>query len=195
MQQLHQHPLQQQPSGSLDFLPKCSGVLNRVYMACNTIQPMFGLHAKDVFYRPVRETFPNIAADYYARISHPMTFRTIEERISKGFYVNAQMFADVSHGRAGAVVAGSSSCHGRGGEDPRCCPGSRAACQGCWRSLPVTSSCVTSSAVASPNRAKVDLHTCASSTAYNTLSNAAYTLCLPAVLRCCPVAAGHAAGV
>jgi hypothetical protein len=101
LQQLQQQPLQRQPSGSLDFLPKCSGVLNRVYMACNTIQPMFGLHAKDVFYRPVRETFPNIAADYYARISHPMTFRTIEERISKGFYVNAQMFADVSfHGAA-----------------------------------------------------------------------------------------------
>lgn len=158
MQQLHQHPLQQQPSGSLDFLPKCTGVLNRVYMACNTIQPMFGLHAKDVFYRPVRETFPNIAADYYARISHPMTFRTIEERISKGFYVNAQMFADVSgHGGAGSMslLAAAVAVGGEG----RTLGEGRTACQGCWSSIPVTSSCVGRSAVASPYRAKLDVHT------------------------------------
>lgn len=96
MQHLHGHPLQQQPSGSLDFLLKCTDVLHRVYATCNTIQDMFGLSAKDVFYRPVRETFPLIAPDYYARISHPMTFRIIEERIARSQYLNAQMFADVS---------------------------------------------------------------------------------------------------
>lgn len=98
-QQLHhlQHqPLQHQPSGSLDFLPKCTEVLHRVYAACNSIAPMFGWSAKDVFYRPVRETFPQIANDYYQRIQQPMTFRDIEQRIAKGYYVNAQMFADVS---------------------------------------------------------------------------------------------------
>jgi hypothetical protein len=104
MQHLHNHPLQQQPSGSLDFLQKCTDVLQRVYATCNTIQPMFGLSAKDVFYRPVRETFPLIAADYYARISHPMTFRIIEERIARSQYLNAQMFADVSNQHAYACA-------------------------------------------------------------------------------------------
>lgn len=99
----HAHQLQQQPPGSLTFLPKCLDVLNRVYAACQQMEPVFGLPVKDVFFRPVRETFPQIAQDYYARIPHPMTFRQIEERIRGSQYQNAQSFADVS--RAGWLGA------------------------------------------------------------------------------------------
>jgi hypothetical protein len=79
-----------------DFLSKCVEVLNRVYACCATIPPIFNWSAKDVFYKPVSETFPTIAADYYSRIPHPMTFQMIEQRIRGGVYQNAQQFADVS---------------------------------------------------------------------------------------------------
>lgn len=106
-QQHHQaHQLQQQPPGSLAFLPKCLDVLNRVYGACQSMEPVFGLPVKDVFYRPVSETFPQIAPDYYARIPHPMTFRTIEERIRSSQYTNAQSFADVRSGGRGVGLTG-----------------------------------------------------------------------------------------
>lgn len=96
-QQPHAMQLQQQPSGSLtDFLPKCTEVLNRVYAACDTMPHVFHLNVKEVFYKPVSETFPTIAADYYSRISHPMTFREIEARIKDAKYTSPQMFADVS---------------------------------------------------------------------------------------------------
>jgi hypothetical protein len=84
----------QQASG--DFIGKCWEVLHRVYACCATITPIFNWSAKDVFYRPVSETFPTIAADYYARIQHPMTFGMIEHRIRTNVYQNAQQFADVS---------------------------------------------------------------------------------------------------
>uniref|UniRef100_A0A383VNB0 Bromo domain-containing protein n=1 Tax=Tetradesmus obliquus TaxID=3088 RepID=A0A383VNB0_TETOB len=77
-----------------DFLGKCVEVLNRVYACCATIPPIFNWSAKDVFYKPVSETFPTIAADYYSRIPQPMTFQMIEQRIRGGVYQNAQQFAD-----------------------------------------------------------------------------------------------------
>jgi hypothetical protein len=79
-----------------DVLGKCMEVLNRVYATCNTMPPLFNWSVKDVFYRPVSETFPAIAADYYMRITQPMTFHTIEHRIHTGYYHNAQQFCDVS---------------------------------------------------------------------------------------------------
>jgi hypothetical protein len=100
LQQL-QHPhagpqLQQQPSGSLEFLPKCSDVLNRVYQACGNMGTLWNIPVKDVFYKPVIETFPSIAASYYKAIAQPMTFRMIEEKIARHEYLHAQQFADVS---------------------------------------------------------------------------------------------------
>lgn len=197
MQQLHQHPLQQQPSGSLDFLPKCSGVLNRVYMACNTIQPMFGLHAKDVFYRPVRETFPNIAADYYTRISHPMTFRTIEERISKGFYVNAQMFADVSHGGAGSMslLASAVAMGGEGRtQDAVLAAGPHARDAGA-HSLSQAAVSQAAQLRHLPGLRLISTRALHQQPATRCPTLPILCVRLLAALHCCPVAAGHAAGV
>jgi len=87
---------QQQAPTSYEFIPKCYDVLNRVYAACNQSPPIFGMSVKDVFYRPVSETFPNIAGEYYRVVTSPMTFGIIEDRIGRRVYNNAQMFADVS---------------------------------------------------------------------------------------------------
>ena len=96
MQQPQQMQLQQQPSGSLDFIPKCWDVLNRVYAVCNTSPWIFNMPVRDVFYKPVSETFPGIAAEYYRVITNPITFAMIEDRLNRHYYTNAQMFADVS---------------------------------------------------------------------------------------------------
>lgn len=85
---------QQQAPTSYEFIPKCYDVLNRVYAACNQSPPIFGMSVKDVFYRPVSETFPNIAGEYYRVVTSPMTFGIIEDRIGRRVYNNAQMFAD-----------------------------------------------------------------------------------------------------
>lgn len=79
-----------------DFLGKCMDVLQKVYMTCNSIGMIFNWSCKDVFYRPVSETFPTIAPHYYANVPNPITFREIEQRIANGYYHNAQQFADVS---------------------------------------------------------------------------------------------------
>jgi hypothetical protein len=98
--QAHQQPQQQQLQQQQSvFTPecaaKCRSVLQRVYAACATWQPIFGLPVKDVFYRPVHETFPTIAAEYYRVVAQPMTFAMIEERLQPGNY-STQQFADVS---------------------------------------------------------------------------------------------------
>lgn len=80
------------PSGN--FLPKCREVLHRVYHAIDSQGFIFGFPARDVFYRPVSETFPNIAPDYYRKISRPVTLREIEHRIATESYSNALQFAD-----------------------------------------------------------------------------------------------------
>ncbi|KAF8072575.1 poc1a [Scenedesmus sp. PABB004] len=80
--------------GGGDFGGKCMEVLQRVLGACGSIGMVYHLPARDVFYRPVSETFPGIADQYYRLITRPMTFRTIEERLRAGAYAGAQEFAD-----------------------------------------------------------------------------------------------------
>lgn len=86
-----------------DFLPRCMGVLHGLYDAASQMAPLFNLQVKDVFYKPVSATFPNIAADYYSRISHPMTWQMVEQRITGGVYASAQDFADVRSLRCAAL--------------------------------------------------------------------------------------------
>eukprot|EP00878_Enallax_costatus_P020012 GHUV01021139.1.p1 GENE.GHUV01021139.1~~GHUV01021139.1.p1 ORF type:complete len:423 (+),score=99.73 GHUV01021139.1:240-1508(+) len=79
---------------SVNFLGKCREVLHRVYHAIDSQGYIFALPARDVFYRPVSETFPNIAGDYYRKIARPVTLREIEHRINTDSYSNALQFAD-----------------------------------------------------------------------------------------------------
>lgn len=87
-----QHPA----TPSVNFLGKCREVLHRVYHAIDSQGYILGLPARHVFYRPVSETFPSIAADYYRKIARPVTLREIEHRINTDSYSNALQFADVS---------------------------------------------------------------------------------------------------
>jgi hypothetical protein len=66
-----------------DFLDRCRDVLARVLSECGPREMCYHVLARDVFYKPVSETFPTIADDYYAKVERPITFGEIERKITR----------------------------------------------------------------------------------------------------------------
>ncbi len=82
--------------GPPDFHMRCREVLEKVYHEIGPKEDCYGVPAKDVFYKPVEETFPAAADLYYSKIARPMTLRAIEDRLIQRSYAVPQEFCDVS---------------------------------------------------------------------------------------------------
>ena len=77
-----------------DFLDRCRDVLARVLSECGPREMCYHVLARDVFYKPVSETFPTIADDYYSKVDKPITFGEIERKLTRRQYEAPQFFAD-----------------------------------------------------------------------------------------------------
>jgi hypothetical protein len=77
-----------------DFLDRCRDVLARVLSECGPREMCYHVLARDVFYKPVHETFPTIADDYYSKVEKPITFGEIERKLTRRAYEQPQQFAD-----------------------------------------------------------------------------------------------------
>jgi len=80
--------------GGGEFLDRCRDVLGRVLSECGPREMCYHVLARDVFYRPVSETFPTIADDYYSKVERPITFGEIERKLTRRTYEAPQPFAD-----------------------------------------------------------------------------------------------------
>lgn len=77
-----------------DFMSKCWDVLSKTYACIGPREVMYGLAAKDVFYKTVAESFPALSDQYYQIITNPITFKEMEDRLKSSSYSQPQQFAD-----------------------------------------------------------------------------------------------------
>lgn len=99
----------QQPPGA-DFLTKCWEVFQRVVADIPPRESFYGVSAKEVWFKSVRETFPGVAEQYYRVIHQPRTLGDIQKRLKQGRYASPQDFAEV--GRVAGVTWGPAGASG-----------------------------------------------------------------------------------